>query len=98
MYKGDTQMDSSILEKNVAYQNDVNEIAKMIFHSFYFEEEQSLTYPPGTDLYEKDNIEEMYTKAEKIYKFFPNVKEAKRALRFLHEMSPIKGLEIMNSL
>lgn len=91
-------MNNDMIEKNLAYQNDINELAKMIFHSFYFEEDQSLTYPPGSDQYEKDNIEEMLTKAEKVYRFFPNVTEAKRALKFLHELSPIKGLEIMNSL
>ena len=91
-------MNNDIVEKNVVYQNEVREIAKMIFHSFYFEEEQSLTYPPGSDLYEKENLEELLPKAEKVYKFFPNVSEAKRALKFLHELNPIKGLEIMNSL
>lgn len=97
MFGGD-KMNTNIVEKNVAYQNDIRDIAKMIFHSFYFEEEQSLTYPPGSNLYEKDHIEGIIPKAEKVYRFFPNVTEAKRALKFLHEMSPIKGLEIMNSL
>jgi len=91
-------MNNEMVEKNVSYQNEVREIAKMIFHSFYFEEEQSLTYPPGSDLYEKENLDEILPKAEKIYKFFPNVVEAKRALKFIHELNPIKGLEIMNSL
>ena len=91
-------MNQDISEKSVSYQNEVREIAKMIFHSFYFEEEQSLTYPPGSDLYERDSINEIYPKAEKVYRFFSNVNDAKKALKFLHEMSPHKGLEIMNSL
>jgi len=91
-------MNNDIMEKNVAYQNDVKEIARMIFHSFYFEEEQSLTYPPGSNQYEKDNLDEIYPKAEKVYRFFSNVSEAKKALKFLHEINPIKGLEVMNSL
>lgn len=91
-------MNNEIIEKNLNYQSEINEIAKMIFHSFYYEEEQSLTYPPGSEQYEKDNISQMYPKAEKVYRFFPSVAEAKRALKFLHELSPIKGLEIMNSL
>ena len=91
-------MNNEIVEKNLAYQNEVREIAKMIFHSFYFEEEQSLTYPPGSNLYEKESLDEILPKAEKIYKFFPNALEAKRALKFIHELNPIKGLEIMNSL
>jgi hypothetical protein len=91
-------MNKDISDKNISYQNDIRDIAKMIFHSFYFEEEQSLTYPPGSDQYEKDHIAEIYPKAEKVYRFFSNVTEAKRALKFLHEMSPVKGLEIMNSL
>lgn len=91
-------MNKDIAEKNKAYQSDVREIAKMIFHSFYFEEEQSLTYPPGSDLYEKDNIEEMYSKAEKVFRFFNSAEEAKKALKFIHEINPLKGLELMNSL
>lgn len=91
-------MNKDLVEKNKSYQSDIREIAKMIFHSFYFEEEQSLTYPPGTDLYERDHIEEMYPKAEKVFRFFKSVEEAKKALKFIHEINPLKGLELMNSL
>lgn len=91
-------MNSELIEKNIQYQKDIKEIAKMIFHSFYYDEEQSLTYPPGSNFYEKDSLEQVYPKAEKIYRFFSSVDDVKKTLRFLHELSPVKGLELMNSL
>lgn len=91
-------MNIELVEKNKNYQSDIEQIAKMIFHSFYFEEEQSLTYPPGSDQYEKDSIDEIYPKAEKVYRFFSSVDEAKKALKFIHELNPLIGLEMMKSL
>lgn len=91
-------MDQEIIEKNIKYNQELKEIAKMIFHAFYYEEEQSLSYPPGSNLYEKDHIDELIPKAEKIYRFFSSVDEVKNTLKFIHEVNPVKGLEIMNSL
>jgi len=91
-------MNTEIMEKNLRYNQEIQEIAKMIFHAFYYDENQSLSYPPDSNQYEKDYIEELLPKAEKVYRFFSSVEEAKNSLKFLHEVSPIKGLEIMNSL
>lgn len=91
-------MNKELVEKNIRYNKELNEIAKMIFHAFYYDEDKSLTYPPDSNQYEKDSIEEILPKAEKIYKFFSSVEDAKKSLKFLHEINPIKGLEIINSL
>jgi hypothetical protein len=91
-------MNAELIEKNLKYNQDLQEIAKMIFHAFYYDEDKSLSYPPDSNQYEKDNIEEILPKAEKIYRFFSSADDAKKTLRFLHEVSPIKGLEIINSL
>jgi len=91
-------MDTELVEKSLKYNKDLHDIAKMIFHAFYYDEDKSLAYPPDSNQYEKDSIEEILPKAEKIYRFFYSVEEAKKSLRFLHEVSPIKGLEIINSL
>ena len=91
-------MIDEIKEKNLHYQNEVRDIAKMIFHAFYFDEQESLCYPPESKQSEKDCLDTLLAKAEKIYRFFPSAEEAKKSLKFLHEISPIKGLEIMNSI
>lgn len=91
-------MNTELVEKNLKYNQDLYEIAKMIFHAFYYDEDKRSSYPPDSEQYEKDSIEEILPKAEKIYRFFSSSEEAKNALRFIHEVSPVKGLEIINSL
>jgi hypothetical protein len=91
-------MNQEILEKNLAYQKDIEEVARMLFHAFYYDEQERAAYPPDSDQYEKNHLDELYAKAEKILRFFPNVQEAKRSLKFLNEINHVKGLEIVHSL
>ena len=91
-------MNKEITEKNLAYQSEINEIAKMIFHAFYFDEQISLSYPPDSNHYEKDSLQELLPKAEKIHKFFNSLEESKNCLKFMHEINQIKGAEFISSL
>jgi hypothetical protein len=90
-------MNNELVEKNVAYQEQVVQIAKLVFHAFYYDEEEKLNYSPAED-YEKDSVNELLDKAEKIFQFFGSTEEAKKAIRFLHTVNPMKAKEIFDEL
>ena len=90
-------MNNDLTEKNIVYQENVLQIAKLVFHAFYYDDEDRLNYSP-TEEYEKDNVTELLPKAEKIYQFFGSADEAKKAIRFLHTVNPMKAKEIFNEL
>ena len=90
-------MNTDYVEKNLVYQDQVKQIAKMVFHSFYYDEEEKRDYVPS-DLYEKEAIESLLPMGEKIFKFFDSADEAKKAIRFLHTVHPIKAKEIFDEL
>ena len=87
--------DIQIVEKNVNFHEQVTQIAKLLFHAFYFDEEEHFSDP---DTYEKDGVLELADKADKIYRFFGSADDAKKAIRFLHTVNPIKAKEIFDEL
>ena len=90
-------MNNDYVEKNLVYQDQVQQIAKLVFHAFYYDEEEKLNYSPSED-YEKEVIGELLPMAEKIFHFFGTAEEAKKAIRFLHTVNPIKAKEIFDEL
>lgn len=90
-------MNNDYVEKNLVYQDQVKQIAKVVFHAFYYDEEEKLNYSPSED-YEKEVIDELLPMAEKIFHFFGTAEEAKKAIRFLHTVNPIKAKEIFDEL
>jgi hypothetical protein len=90
-------MNNDYVEKNLVYQDQVQQIAKLVFHAFYYDEEEKLNYSPSED-YEKEVIDELLPMAEKIFHFFGTAEEAKKAIRFLHTVNPIKAKEIFDEL
>ena len=91
-------MNTDFVEKNIEYQEQVEQIAKFVFHAFYYDEEEKATYVSGPDLYERELIGDLLHKGEKIYGFFGSATEAKKALRFLHTVNPMKAKEILDEL
>lgn len=90
-------MNNDYVEKNLVYQEQVQQIAKLVFHAFYYDEEEKLNYSPAED-YEKEIIDDLLPMAEKIFHFFGTADEAKKAIRFLHTVNPIKAKEIFDEL
>ena len=84
-----------VVKKTVNFHEQVTQIAKLLFHAFYFDEEQHLNDP---DTYEKEGVVDLVDKADKIYRFFGSADEAKKAIRFLHTVNPIKAKEIFDEL
>jgi hypothetical protein len=90
-------MNNDYVEKNLVYQDQVQQIAKLVFHAFYYDEEEKLNYSPA-EAYEKEVIDDLLPMAEKIFHFFGTADEAKKAIRFLHTLNPIKAKEIFDEL
>jgi len=90
-------MNNELVEKTVAYQENVSQIAKLVFHAFYYDDEEKLNYTPTED-YERDGINDLLDKAEKIFQFFGSTEEAKKAIRFLHTVNPMKAKDIFDEL
>lgn len=90
-------MNNELVEKNLVFQDNVHQIAKLVFHAFYFDDEERLNYTPAED-YEKDGINDLLPKAEKIFQFFGSTEDAKKAIRFLHTVNPMKAKEIFDEL
>jgi len=90
-------MNNDYVEKNLVYQDQVHQIAKLVFHAFYYDEEEKLNYSP-TEAYEKEITDDLLPMAEKIFHFFGTADEAKKAIRFLHTVNPIKAKEIFDEL
>lgn len=90
-------MNNDYVEKNLVYQDQVQQIAKLVFHAFYYDEEEKLNYSPA-EAYEKEVIDDLLPMAEKIFHFFGTADEAKKAIRFLHTVNPIKAKEIFDEL
>jgi hypothetical protein len=90
-------MNNDYVEKNLVYQDQVQQIAKLVFHVFYYDEEEKLNYSPA-EAYEKEVTDDLLPMAEKILHFFGTADEAKKAIRFLHTVNPIKAKEIFDEL
>lgn len=93
-------MNSELVAKTQAYQNEVNELASYLFHAFYFDEEEQLELALSLEEY-KNHVfleELLLDKGEKILAFFESAKEAKKTFKFLLETFPDLGLEVLNRL
>lgn len=106
-------MDKNIVQKNIEYQKDVKNIAKMLFHAFYYDEEElkeelisknpdlahfHLSKLPGTEIYEEYMIVALLEKADKFFQFFSSVDDAKKTIQFLQTVNPHKAKEILDEM
>lgn len=91
-------MNNDYVEKNLVYQDQVQQIAKLVFYAFYYDEEEKLNFSPTPEVYEKEVVNELLPMAEKIFQFFGSAEEAKKSIRFLHTVNPIKAKEIFDEL
>lgn len=92
-------MNNDFVEKNVAYQEEIQQIAKFVFHAFYYDEEEKAMWPGGgPDAYERDSVSDLLPKAEKILSFFGSAADAKKAMRFLHTINPMRAKDIIDEL
>jgi hypothetical protein len=89
-------MNNEYIEKNIVYQEQVQQIAKMLFYYFYYDEQDKMNY--YSEEYEKDIISDLLPTSEKIFNFFTSAEEAKKTIRFLHTVNPIKAKEIFDEL
>jgi hypothetical protein len=87
-------MNNDYVEKNLVYQDQVQQIATIIYHAFYCEEEEFKE--PFCE--PKEAINNLIPMSEKIFRYFENANEAKKAIRFLHTVNPIKSKEIFDEL
>lgn len=89
-------MNNEFVEKNRIYQEQINEIAKFIFHAFHYEEDEQ---PELNIAIENDKeVEKWLEKAEKILAFFNDSDEAKKAFKFLNTVNPMYAKEIIDGL
>lgn len=91
-------MNEEITKKNIAYQEDITKIAKSLFYSFYYDEEERIDEAKNQKEYEEMNIELLKPKAETILNFFESYTEAIKTIRFLHIKSPHKAKEIFDTI
>jgi len=90
-------MNNNYVEKNLVYQDQVQQIAKLVFHAFYYDEEEKFN-ASSPEVYEKEVISDLLPMSDKIFQFFGTADEAKKAIRFLHTVNPIKAKEIFDEL
>lgn len=91
-------MNQDLCEKNKNYQGQIIQVTTVLFHAFYYDEEERLNHLPAAETYERDSIHELLPKGEKIFDYFGNAESAIKALRFLHTVSPVKAKEIVDEL
>ena len=88
-------MDQKLVEKTKVYHDQILQIAKLLFHAFYYDEEEKGIAP---DNYEREGVESLLDVSDKIFQFFGSADEATKAIRFLHTVNPIKAKEIFDEL
>lgn len=87
-------MNNEYVEKNLIYQDQIKQIAKTIYFAFYCKEN-----PNSEPFYENEEaINELSSISEKVLHYFGNADEAKKAIRFLQTVNPIKSKEIFDEL
>jgi hypothetical protein len=91
-------MNQDYCEKAQAYHGEVEKVARFLFHAFYFDEEEQANHLPAAELYERDKIGELLSKAEKVFDFHKGSEAAINTLRFLHTFNPVKAKEIIDEL
>lgn len=89
-------MNNEFVEKNRIYQEQINEIAKFIFHAFHYEEDEQPEL--NISIENEQEVEKWLEKAEKILAFFDSSDEAKKAFRFLNTVNPMYAKEIIDGL
>lgn len=91
-------MNSTMIEKNIAYQQQIEQIAKMLFYAFYYNEEEAANYLPDVQFYDNQQIRGLMEKADKVFQYFKSAEEAKKTIHFLQVINPIKAKEIFDIL
>lgn len=90
--KKEITMNKDYVEKNLVYQDQIEKIAKQLYHSFYNDEKNEYGTTP------EETIKNLLPMAEKMFNFFETASEAKKTIRFLHTINPIKAKEIFDEL
>ena len=92
-------MNIDYVEKNLVYQEQIEQIAKVLYYLFYYMDEENNPLPLwAAEINETENIRKLLPGADKIFQFFGDAESAKKAIRFLHTINPIKAKEIFDSL
>ncbi len=91
-------MDKELVEKNLNYQNEIKSIAKYVFRSFYFDEDEQLSLALNDEEYQEYGVEKLLDVSEKILGYFDSAEEAKKTFKFLNSVAPMYAKEILESM
>ena len=78
----------STTDKMKAYNNEIEQIAKLIHEKFYAN--HNMEWDGDENEYYINDVE-LLERAEKIHQYFPKVNDAKNVLSFLQNANPVIG-------
>lgn len=90
-------MNNDIVKKNIEYQEKIREIAKILFHAFYYDEE-ALLDAIDYETYVRIGTADLMEKSDKFFQFFNNLEDAKATIRYLKIVNPKKAKEIIEEM
>lgn len=92
-------MNEDMVKKNIEYQGQVEQIAKILYYAFFCEDEEEFLLPSADrEFQEKLRVRELTEQAEKVFEFFGSVEDAKKTIRFLQTINPEIGKLIIEGL
>lgn len=94
-------MNEDMVKKNIEYQEQVIQIAKMLYHAFFYEDEEEVFHHAPNDaaqIQEQLKVRELTEQAERMFEFFGSAEDAKKTIRFLQTICPEIGKQIIEKL
>lgn len=86
-------MNKELTDKNIEYQDQLHQMSVFLYNNFYKSEEEEATF-----LEERESINDLMAKSEKIFQYFGSFPEAKKAIKFFHIFNPAATKAILDEI